>query len=425
MQKVEKGRFDPILEMTMTESDKKPAALPTCRLYYDDAYLREFEAEVLQARTHEDLPAVILDATAFYPESGGQPWDTGTLGGAEVVKVIDLDGVILHVLKGEAPSGRVRCFINWSVRFDHMQQHTGQHILSQAFFEVAKGETQSFHLGPDVSTLEIGLREISDADLDGVEDRANAVVWEDREVKTYFVPEDRIDRVPLRRPPKKHGLLRVVEVAGFDYSACGGTHCRRAGEVGLIKVLRAEKIRGNMRFDFVCGSRALGDYRLKNRGMRRIADSFSALPKDAPAQVERLAADLKALRRRDRKLEERLATLEAREIVRQAPGPLIAAVLTDKGLDEARFLALNITRGGEFAVVYGVTGETQAHLILARSEALAVDLRALVSVVGAVVPVKGGGGPSLVELVTPDKSGLGAAVETARAWLAANVDRLK
>jgi alanyl-tRNA synthetase len=137
-----------------------------------------------------------------------------------------------------------------------MQQHTGQHILSQAFWEVLKGETRSFHLGPEVSTLEIGLGAVAEAELDKVEDRANTVVWEDREVKTYFVPEERIDEVPLRRPPKKQGLLRVVEVDGFDYSACGGTHVRRTGEIGGIKIVGAEKIRGNLRFEGPVGAEA-------------------------------------------------------------------------------------------------------------------------------------------------------------------------
>jgi alanyl-tRNA synthetase len=409
----------------MNENSEKSIPALTRRLYFEDAYLREFDAEVVDKRTHEGDPTVVLDATAFYPESGGQPWDRGTIGGAVVLKVLDLDGLILHVLNKDVPAGRVRGQIDWPARFDHMQQHTGQHILSQAFFEAVKGETQSFHLGPDISTLEIGLRTISETDLDRVEDRANAIVWEDREVKTYFVSEDRIDQVPLRRPPKKHGLLRVVEVEGFDYSACGGTHCRRSGEVGLIKVLGMEKIRGNLRFDFLCGSRALGDYRIKDRNLRRIAESFSALPKDAASQVERLAGDLKALRKRSRKLEERLASYEAQEVIRQAPGPLIAAVLQDKSPDEAKFLALNITRSGEFAVVYGVPGEVQGYLVLARSESLTADLRAVIPVLAAVLSVKGGGGPSLVELVTPEGGKLGAAVEAARSWLAGREDKFK
>ena len=407
----------------MPDPDEKAAPAMTRRLYFEDACALEFDAEVLERRTHEGFPAVVLDRTGFYPESGGQPWDKGVLGGVEVLKVLDLDGVILHVLKGDVPAGRVHGRVDGPTRFDHMQQHTGQHILSQAFFEVLKGETLSFHLGPDVSTLEIGLRTVSDAELDRVEDRANAVVWENREIKTYFVPEEKIGEVPLRRPPKKQGLLRVVEVADFDHSACGGTHCRRSGEVGQVKVLGYEKIRGNVRFEFLCGARALADYRVKDRGVRRIAGLFSASPNDAAAQVEKMAAGLKGLRKRSRRLEERLAAFDAQEIVRGTSGRLIAAVLADRTPEEARFLALNIIRSGEFAVVYGAAGEDQGHLILARSDSLAPDLRLLIPVVNAVVPVKGGGGPSLVELVTPAKDRLGAAVEAARAWLEAHEDK--
>ncbi len=407
--------------MSEPESDRKSGPPATRRLYFEDAYRREFEAEVLERTTREGLPAVVLDQTCFYPESGGQPWDTGALGGAEVVKVLDADGVILHVLKGDVPAGPVSGRIDWPRRFDHMQQHTGQHILSQAFYELLRGETLSFHLGADVSTLEIGLRTISDADLDRVEDRANAVVWEDREIRTSFVPEERIGEVPLRRPPKKQGLLRVVEVSGYDYSACGGTHCRRSGEVGLIKILGLEKIRGNARFDFLCGGRALDDHRLKGRSVRRIAAAFSCSEKDAADQVEKLAADHKALRKRARKLEERLAFFDAREVIGRTRGRLIAGVLADKSPEEARFLALNIIRNGEFAVVYAAADESQGHLILARSESLPIDLRLLIPVIGEAVPVKGGGGPSLVELVTGETGQLGAAVEAARTWLAARV----
>lgn len=397
----------------------------TRRLYYEDAYLMEFEAEVVERREHEGQAAVIIDRTAFYPESGGQPWDKGTLNGVEVVKVLGLDGTILHVLKSEIPGPAVRGRVDWPTRFDHMQQHTGQHVLSQAFFETLKGETLSFHLGPDVSTLEIGLGAVSDADWARIEDRANAVVWEDLEVKTYFVPEERIGEVPLRRPPKKQGLLRVVEVAGFDYSACGGTHCRRTGEIGTIKLTGVEKIRGNLRFEFLCGGRALRDYRGKDRTVRKLAEAFSCSDADVAGQVEKLAADHKTLKKRARRLEERLAAFEAGEIIRAAAGPLIAGVLEDKTPEEARFLALNIVKSGEFAVAYGVLGENQGHLIVARSDSLQADLRKIVPVVGAVVPVKGGGGPSLVELVTVEKVRLQEAVDAAVAWLRTSEEKLK
>ena len=399
--------------------------LETRRLYYEDAYLMEFDAEVVEKRIHEGSPAVILDRTAFYPESGGQPWDRGTLGEVEVLKVLDLDGAILHVLKSEIAGGTVRGRVDETARFDHMQQHTGQHILSQAFFETLKGETLSFHLGPGVSTLEIGLRAISEAEWDRVEERANAIVWEDREVKTYFVPEEKIGEIPLRRPPKKQGLLRVVEVDGFDYSACGGTHCRRTGEIGMIKLIGVEKIRGNLRFEFRCGGRALRDHRGKDRTVRKLAGAFSCSDGDVAAQVEKLVADTKTLKKRARRLEERLAAFEAGEVIRAASGPLIAGVLEDKTPDEARFLALNIVKSSEFAVVYGVRGESQGHLIAARSDSLPVDLRKLVPAVGAVVPCKGGGGPSLVELVMPEKARLQETVDAAVGWLRANEEKLK
>ncbi len=389
----------------------------TKRLYYEDAYLTEFEAEVVERTERGGCPAVVLDRTAFYPDSGGQPWDTGELGGASVVEVHDLEGTILHVLDRPVEGERLRGRVDWRTRFDHMQQHTGQHVLSQAFWEVLKGETRSFHLGPEASTLEIGLASASEAELDKVEDRANAIVWEDRAVKISFVPEDRIDEVPLRRPPKKSGLLRVVEVAGFDFSACGGTHVRRTGEIGLVRLGPAEKIRGNLRFEFLCGARALRDYRSKDRAVRRLATSLSCGAADAPAQVEKLAAEAKALKKRARKLEERLAAFEAAEIVRSASGRIVAGLLEDKTPDEARFLALNVIRSGEFAVAYGAPGEAQGHLIVARSESIPADLRQIIQAVAAVVPVKGGGGPSLVELVTAEKARLREAVEAAAAWL--------
>jgi alanyl-tRNA synthetase len=409
----------------MTETEGNMQTSPTRRLYFEDAYLREFNASVLERRTLEGNPALVLDRTCFYPESGGQPCDRGTLEGVEVLQVLEADGVILHVLREDVRAGSVRGLIDWPTRFDHMQQHTGQHILSQAFFEILKGETVGFHLGPEVSTLEIGLRTLSDEDLDRVEVRANAVVWEDREVKTYFVPEEKIDTVPLRRPPKKQGLLRIVEVAGYDYSACGGTHCRRSGEVGLIKVLGIEKIRGRVRFEFLCGGRALADFRMKDRGLRAIAASFSVLPRDAAAQVEKLAAESKTMKKRARRLEERLASFDAQEIIRGASAKIISGVLEDRTPEEARFLALHIIRSGEFAVVYGTASESQGHLILARADSLATDLRGLIPVVGAVAPVKGGGGPSLVELVTPEKDKLGAAVDAARTWLETREEKLK
>ena len=375
----------------------------TKRLFFEDVTLLEFEARVVERRTVDGRPAVVLDQTAFYPESGGQPWDLGTIAGIPVVQVVDEDGIIVHVLERNPAADMVSGTVDSVRRFDHMQQHTGQHVLSQAFVEIMNGETRSFHLGGETSSLEIGLGEISDANLDRVERRANEVVFEDRVVKTYFVPADRIAEVPLRRPPKVEGLIRVVEVEGFDYSACGGTHVRRTGEIGLIKVVGAERIRGNLRFAFVCGSRALADDQVKTRVCRGLVGKFNAPDREIPAAVDKLGAELKDAKKRLKILEQTAAGYEARDLAAAAEGEIIARLLPEKSPEGARALALSLVKLGSFAAVFGTKSEEKSHLVLARSESLTGDLRPLVAVLAPLFQGKGGGGPSLVE-IAGDKS---------------------
>ena len=383
----------------------------TVRHYFEDAYLKEFEAAIVRRETREGKPVVVLDRTAFYPESGGQPADRGTLNGVKVLDVQEDGEDILHTLESEIGGDKVKGVIDWPLRFDRMQQHSGQHILSEAFLATVRGETRSFHLGDDVSTLEIGLQGISEPELERVEKAANAVIFADLEVKTYFVPPEKISAVPLRRPPKKEGTLRIVEVAGYDYSACGGTHVRRAGEIGLIKVTRWEKIRGNLRFDFLCGGRALADYAAKNKVSRHLAGAFSVADRDVPAAVEKLQAELKAQKKAAKTMKEALAGYEAHEIVEKNPGKIIRKVFRDKSPEEVRFLALKVIRHAPRVVLFAAVAHPQSHIILARSEEIAVDLKQFAPLVSSTVSGKGGGGPSLVEIVTPDDSKLEEALE--------------
>jgi len=382
----------------------------TVRLYFDDPTTAEFEAKIVRRENRDGRPALVLDRTAFYPESGGQPADRGTINGVRVIDVQEDGEDILHFVERDVPGESVQGKVDWPLRFDRMQQHSGQHILSQAFIEVLKAETRSFHLGDEVSTLEIGLAKADEADLERVERRANAVVFEDREVKTYFVPEDKIAEVPLRRPPKKEGTIRVVEISGFDYSACGGTHVRRTGEVGLIKVTRWEKVRGNLRFDFLCGGRALTDYGLKNRSLRRGSGLFSVSDKDAAASVEKTLADLKAQKKTARIMQETLAKYEARDIIANEPGPLIRRVFEDKTPEEVKLLALSVVRQAARVVLFAAKARPQSHIIVARSDDLSMDLRQLTPVILPIVSGKGGGGASLIEIVTEDPSTLDEAL---------------
>jgi alanyl-tRNA synthetase len=385
----------------------------TKRLYYQDSYQVEFEADVIERRMIKGKPALLLDQTCFYPESGGQPDDRGVINGIKVIKVLEDEEKIIHVLEEEVSSDRVKGKIDWQRRFDLMQQHSGQHIFSQSFYELLKAETLSFHLGESVSTVEIDLRKVEDEEVERVERRANEVVFEDREVKSYFVPEEKIKTIPLRKAPQKKGEIRVVEVSGFDYSACGGTHVRRAGEIGLIKVLGWERIRNNVRFEFVCGRRAREGYAQKTRIMRQLSAKLTVPEKEILPSMEKIFLDLKSQRKRIKKLEEEVVRYEALEIVRQAKEKIIRKIFQDKTTEQMKFLALNIIRQGDFVVLFGLKEEERGHLVFARSENIQVDLRELLPLVSPLIKGKGGGQPSLVEVAAESAEDLEAALDKA------------
>jgi len=396
----------------MTQNESPQA---TERLYFVDAYLQEFSARITGRELKEGSPVVILDRTAFYPESGGQPHDLGWLNEVRVIRVEEENELILHFLEKELAGDEIRGRVDWPRRFDHMQQHTGQHILSQAFYEVVKGETLSFHLGQEESTVEIGIPAIKDETLRRVEELANTIVFSDLEVKTYFLPEEELKAIPLRKPPKKAGLVRVVEVSGFDYSACGGTHCRRTGEVGLIKILKQEKIRGNLRFSFVCGFRALREFESRRRSLQAAASLFSAEESEVAACAEKNLAELKNLKKRIKKLEEKLSFFEAREMLAQSSAGIISGLFLDKSPEEIKFLALNLVHQAEVLVVLAAYRNEHFHLVAAASDSLKVDVREVIPLLQTELQLKGGGSQTLVELVSPEKEkaerAVGLAVE--------------
>lgn len=398
----------------------------TERLYFEDAYLKEFDGRVLERFVREGRPAVVLDRTCFYPESGGQPSDRGTLGGADVLQVVEDGEKIIHLLDLELSGAEaVRGEIDWARRFDHMQQHSGQHILSQCFVEILEGETRSFHMGDQVSTLEIGIRAVSDTELEKVESRANQVVFENREIRTFFVEAVEAEAVPLRRPPKKQGRIRVVEVSGFDFSACGGTHCCRTGEIGLIKIIRWDRIRNNLRFEFLCGQRAWRDYTEKNRTILEIGQKFSVHERDAARAVDKTIQEVKVSRKKLKQLQEALAGFEARDEVEKGSGWLIKRIWSDKTVEEARLLALNIIRLAERVVLFAVREGERDHFILARSETLPLSMLELVPLVVERSKGKGGGGSSLVEIVAEKGSDLEGILSAAEECLKATLHTLQ
>jgi len=389
----------------------------TKKLFHEDAYKIEFEANVVERYQLEQKFTLVLDQTCFYPESGGQPSDKGTLNGITVVHVEEREGEILHFLEKKISGEKVSGIIDWEKRFDFMQQHAGQHILSQCLFELFQAKTLSFHMGALSSTIEIDKRNISDEESERIEERANTVVFQNSEIKSYFVEEKDIEKVPLRKPSQKKGQIRVIEISDFDYSACGGTHPKRTGEIGLIKILKWERIRNNVRCEFVCGKRALQDYSLKNSILRQIAVRFTVSEKEVPVSFEKLSSELKDQKRKNKKILDKLIQFEAQKMVQAAEGLFIKEIFTEGTFDETKRLALNIINGGEFIVLFGLNLENHGHLILACSESLGMDMRELIPIVSPLVEGKGGGSPSLVEIFAKNNKNIEKALDLIKARL--------
>lgn len=262
----------------------------TDRLYYSDGYLTDFAAAVVDSANGGCT--VYLDRTAFYPASGGQPRDAGILGEREIVDLIDEGDRIAHVLAAPLQSAVAEGRIDWSRRYDHMQQHTGQHLLSAVWSELFDLQTLSFHMGVEVSTIELAAREVTQAQIDAVEERVNRIVREARNVSISL--EDAAGVKGLRKPSQREGALRIVTIEGLDRSACGGTHVHSTAELGPIQIRGSEKIRANVRVEFVCGIRALRrakrDYRVVAELARHAATSIDKLPEHASSVRERLVA---------------------------------------------------------------------------------------------------------------------------------------
>ena len=388
----------------------------TKKIFHEDAYKIEFEANVVERYQQEQKFVLVLDQTCFYPESGGQPSDNGTLNGITVVHVEEREGKILHCLEKNISGEKVSGIIDWEKRFDHMQQHAGQHILSQSLFELYQAKTLSFHMGTHSSTIEIDKRNISDEESERIEEKANTVVFLNSEIKNYFVAEKDIEKIPLRKPPQKKGQIRVIEISDFDYSACGGTHPKRSGDIGLIKILKWERIRNNVRCEFVCGRRALHDYSLKNSILRQIAVRFTVSEKEVPASLEKLLSELKDQKKRNKKISDRLIQFEVQKMVQAAEGLFIRKVFSEGTYDETKRLALNIINSGEFIVLFGLKLENRGHLILACSESLGLDMRELIPKVSPLVEGKGGGSPSLVEIFAKNTENIEEALDQAKNW---------
>jgi alanyl-tRNA synthetase len=379
----------------------------TERLYYADPYLREFDASVSRVEWRNGRAAVVLDRTAFYPTSGGQPFDVGTLVGVEgmatlrVLDVEDTDDHVAHVV--DDPSGLVsgqvvHGAIDWTRRFDHMQQHTGQHLLSAAIDRRCNVRTVSFHLGGAASTIDLS-RELTKEELAAAELEANRIVWENRPVTIRYATAEEAATLPLRKESVREGTLRLIEVEDFDLSACGGTHVARTGAVGIIAVGAAERFKGGQRVEFFCGGRALEKFRSMRDALAGAVRVLSVLPEELPRAIEKLQVESRERQKTLLSLQRSLATYQAVELAaaaEQVPAGKLVARVVDADADGLKSLASAITAGPGHVVLLVSIG-TPALAVVARSQDVAVAANQIVKTLTERFGGRGGGKPDLAQ----------------------------
>lgn len=373
----------------------------TERLYYSDSHLIEFEARVVDVTERvSGWTAIVLNRTAFYPTGGGQPSDTGTLEGLRVVECIDDgDRGVLHVVKGVAP-GRdaiVRGRVDWPRRLDHMQQHTGQHILSQAFVTLFNAPTRGFRVLDTSCEIDVELREPTTEKIERAVELANNVIWEDRAITIRNVTSAEAFELELRKEPSREGEIRLIEIEGFDLTPCGGTHAYRTGEVGMIAVRSWERAKGLTRIDFVAGTRALADYRKANRSAREVAALFSAARDDIPHLTAHTVEENKELQRRLRVLEEVAAETEAEKLLGSATGGVVTRVFEGRDAESLKRLAQALIVNPRTIALLGSRDKDTARLVFARSSDASGDMNLLMREACTMLDGRGGGKPDLAQ----------------------------
>lgn len=371
----------------------------TRKLYHIDQYLTTFSSAVVEQIDVEGRPAIILEQTAFYPTSGGQPHDTGTLNNTQVLDVIENENhQIIHLLEKPIEEELVGGCIDWKRRFDHMQQHTGQHLLSQACIKLCDAETLSFHLGEEVSTIDVNHSGIGEYEVNAVEELANRIIYENREIVAHFVNKEEAHKFPVRKLPTVEENIRIIEIKDFDFSPCGGTHCSRTGEIGMVKVRKWERYKGGTRIQFICGWRALQDYQQKTTVLKHLSDMLSSGQSELPQNISKLQEDVKLFRREQVQLTKHLLEYEAKALLAEREQIkdfyILKKIFVDRNPKDLKLLANRVLEGSSNTVIFfGGKAEGKASLIFLRSEGLSFDMNQLMKTACAVINGRGGGQP--------------------------------
>ncbi|WP_172372781.1 alanyl-tRNA editing protein [Sporosarcina jiandibaonis] len=370
------------------------------RLYYLDPYHKTFNTRVIEeSHDLEGNIYVVLENTAFYPTGGGQPYDTGTLNGVQVLNVEDIDGEIRHILAESLGTDvEVKGVINWKRRFDHMQQHAGQHILSAAFVELYGFPTISFHLGREVLTIDLDTEDVSPEQLHAVEKLANDIILENRVIETKWVTEDELEQYSLRKKLAVTGEIRLVIIPGFDYNGCGGTHPSSTGQVGGIKILATEKHRGKIRVHFVCGDRVLQQLHQKNHILSETSKLLS-VPEDGVIEAtQKLLETNHALVKSLNEKEEQLLTFEAKDLLHIRNQGIVKALYSGRTIQQLQKLARLLVAEAEDVIVLLVAeSEDRLQFVAARGSSVEKSMKQVSITALPLIDGKGGGNDAFVQ----------------------------
>lgn len=372
----------------------------TEKLYYQNPRKFEFEARLVHQEESKDGYRVILDRTCFYPQGGGQPADHGWLNDSPVVDVQKQGEEVVHFTPKPLSEKTVSGKIDKQRRWDFMQQHTGQHILSQCLVRTGNYPTVSVHFGEEITTIEVGTPAISEKDFRAVEDLANRVISRNLPIRTYWIKPEEIPKYNFRRPPPRVEQIRVVEIAGFDLTACGGTHLNHTGEIGLIKLLGQEKIRGRVRLIAKIGLRAFADYDRKNRIVRELQKQLTCDEQEIVFRIKDFQKQLRFRKQEISKLQQQLMAFRAKEEVEKAAkiGNLIFVSSVFEGADTAMLRAFVdevITGKNRLAVAINRNGNT-VQWVIGHSAGSLVDLGRVVPPLLGFIGAKGGGSPEFM-----------------------------
>ena len=381
----------------------------TERLYYRDSHLLEFDARVIDVSERDDgAIALTLDRTAFYPTGGGQPNDTGTLGEARVIDCIDAEEQgVLHLVQGPVPQigDTVHGKIDSLRRLDHLQQHTGQHILSAAFVKLFEAATHSFRVMEHECEIDVALEDPTDEKVQKAVDLANQTIWQNLPIAIHEVTAAEAARLPLRKDAARQGELRVIEITGVDLTPCGGTHAQATGEVGVIAVRGWERAKGLTRIQFMAGGRVVDDYRKANRTVTETAALFSSARDDTPSLITKLIDENKKLVRRVRELDQIACRVEAEDLLRGATvkssteeSPrIISKIFNDRDADSLKHLALALVAHAGVIALLASRDNNTARLVFARSADASGDMNALMRKACEMIDGRGGGKPDLAQ----------------------------